>query len=70
MFLRFNPANRPNAQWELVSENDQSVQSEGYLELSMVPNNAGDRINGLVFVATKVHQPDATPTIVAPVTVG
>lgn len=63
MFLRFNPDNPANAQFELVSENDQSVQSRGYLDVSMIPAHAGDRINGLTFVATDVLKPDASLTI-------
>lgn len=62
MFLRFNAESADNAQWELVNEDDQVIQSVGYLELSMIPSNAGDRVNGLVFVATDVLLPDATPT--------
>jgi hypothetical protein len=64
MFLRFNNDKAPNAQFELVSESDQTVVAEGYLDVSMVPVAAGDRINGLTFVATNVLvQPDGIPAL-------
>jgi hypothetical protein len=56
MFLRFNPKAAANAQWEAVDENDQELVASGYLELPMEPLNAGDRVNGIVFVATDVKR--------------
>lgn len=66
MFLRFNADAPANSQFELVNESDGEIQSKGYLELSMIPATAGDRINGLVFVATDVLLPGASPTILVP----
>lgn len=61
--LRINVTNPVQEQVELVDENSGAIVAKGYLEASMLPANPGDRIGSLVWVATNVLLPDATPIV-------